>query len=309
MLFGLIPWEYSFLGIELYRAYAVGDPSPFLHHIHYGVLLSLTVVLLFQQIVVGKERLSIKVLMGLFVLTASLNVFVTGGRTGYLTYVAMLAFLMLVLARRWALLFVLIASVTVMLSYTFSPKLHEKVDQTVRSIEKLAQVKTDFKSSIGQRAGFWYYSVDVIKEHPLLGVGTGDSLKAVFEKVPPEHESIKKIAHEHNQYISILLQFGLVGFLVFLNIYWQIFRYQPRERDLRIVMLAVTVAISVGVLTTIFNLRVLLPLWVLMLAVTMKGRGARTIETQLPAQKKIVYQIVAAGTIIYLYTMIDKYWL
>ena len=221
----------------------------------------------------------------------------------------MLAFLLLVLAKRWALLFVLIASVTVALAYTFSPKLHEKVDQTAASLEKLTQPNTDFNSSIGQRAGFWYYAADVIKEHPLFGVGTGDSMQAVFEKVPPEHESVKRIAHEHNQYISILLQFGLVGFIVFLNIYWQIFRFPQPERDLRIVMLAVTVAISVGVMTTIFNLRVLLPLWVLMLAVTMRGRGARTIGTELPAPKKIITQIIAVGGVIYLFTMIDKYWL
>jgi O-antigen ligase len=310
MLFGLIPWEFNLWGMELYRAYAVGDPSPFLHHIHYGVLLSLTVVLLFQQIVVGKERLPVKIMMGIFVLTASVNVFVTGGRTGYVTYIVMLGFLLAVLSKRWALLFLLIVGMTFTLAYRFSPMLQEKVDETAASLEKLTQQQTDYRSSLGQRVGFWYYAAKVIEEHPLLGVGTGDSLQAVFAKVPPEHESIKRIAHEHNQYISVLLQFGLVGFLVFMNVYWQIWRYRPDEWDLRIVMLAATVAISVGIMTTIFNLRVLLPLWAVMLAVTMKGRAARTIEAEhLPPERKIVTQILLAGAALYLYAMVNKYWL
>jgi len=35
MFFGILPWELGFRGVSFYKAFNVGDPSPFQHHIHY----------------------------------------------------------------------------------------------------------------------------------------------------------------------------------------------------------------------------------------------------------------------------------
>ena len=78
MIFGIMPWKLELGNILFYTAYEIGDPSPFLHHIHYGVALALTVMLLGQKIYFSKNNLMMKIFMSIFILTATANIFVTG---------------------------------------------------------------------------------------------------------------------------------------------------------------------------------------------------------------------------------------
>jgi hypothetical protein len=73
-------------------------------------------------------------------------------------------------------------------------------------------------SSQMQRLEFWKASLGIIKEHWLTGVGTGDMNEA-FQQ---QYEKMKtKLAPDqrwrsHDQYLSILVGFGIFGFLWFL---------------------------------------------------------------------------------------------
>jgi hypothetical protein len=73
-------------------------------------------------------------------------------------------------------------------------------------------------SSLMQRWEFWKASGGIIKEHFLTGVGTGDMNEA-FQR---QYEKMKsKLAPDqrwrsHNQFLSILVGFGIFGFIWFL---------------------------------------------------------------------------------------------
>jgi len=299
MFFGVLPWELGIGGELFYQAYHVGDPSPFLHHIHYGVLLAFTVVLLGQKVLYVKEDMRLKVIMVLFTLTASANIFVTGGRTGYATFFPVLALFFFYYHRKLLLPALIGISLFAGIMYENSTLLQQKVAQTVMEIEKLSQPTVDFGSSLGQRVGFWVYSAEVIKDNFLFGVGTGDAMDEVFARVLPKDEGVKSIAHEHNQYISIILQFGLIGLLVFLNVFYQIYKYRSKDENLRFIQLAITLAIGMGITMTMFNLRVFLLLWILMLAVTMIDREHRTIEGEIQDNKTFLVQTIGIGAIFY----------
>jgi O-antigen ligase len=306
MFLGMIPWEYTIAGEHLYKAYAVGDPSPFLHHIHYGLLLAFTVVLLAQRLVYSDVQKWMKIIMTMFVMTASMNIFITGGRTGYVAFFPLVALFVLYYHKRWilpALVGLVMFSVGM---YELSPILQKKVDQTLSEVQKLSAPSADFQSSLGQRAGFLMYSGKVIKENFWLGVGTGDAMDAVFAKVLPKDESVKEIAHEHNQYISVMLQFGIIGLLFFLNIFYQIYRYENTDTNLRFIQLAVTLMIALGLMMTMFNLRVLLHLWILILAVSMIPKQQHTIQCAIPEGKNFVVQVIGIGVFFYLAVFASK---
>jgi O-antigen ligase len=69
-----------------------------------------------------------------------------------------------------------------------------------------------------QRLEYWRTSVLIIRQNPVLGVGTGD-LPTVFEeqyrKMNTNLASQNRL-RSHNQYLSITVAFGIVGLVWFL---------------------------------------------------------------------------------------------
>jgi O-antigen ligase len=89
------------------------------------------------------------------------------------------------------------------------------------------------------RVAIWRASADVIEEHPLIGIGSN-----AFES----STALKKAAH--NTYLSILVEVGLIGFLLFatavaLTIYNAI-QHPSAERRF---WLAILMVLAVGILT------------------------------------------------------------
>jgi O-antigen ligase len=293
MQFGIMPWKLEIGKVLFYQSYAIGDPSPFLHHIHYGVALAFTVILLAYKTFFTQGSKVFKFFMSLFIMSATTNIFITGGRTGYVTFFMLVAVLALFYLRKVALQLLIVVILAFTAAYNFSSIFYEKVVQTEQSLKDISQDNPAFNSSLGQRAGIYYYAYDVIKEHPLFGVGTGDSMDEIRKIIPEKWESLKQMPHEHNQFLSVLVKLGIVGLLIYLNIFYQIVKYKQQEdKDLRFIMIFVTLAIAFGTLMTQFNLRFFLPLWAVFLAVTLISRQRRTIEHITLDEKKQLLQII-----------------
>ncbi|MEA3330219.1 MAG: O-antigen ligase family protein [Campylobacterota bacterium] len=306
MIFGVMPWRLEIGDILFYSTQSVGDPSPFLNHIHYGVALAFVVVLLAQKIFYSSSTMIVKVLMSIFVVTATVNIFITGGRTGYISFILLILVLSIFYLRKWAIAALLFASVVLVSAYNMSPIFHAKVAQTQDSIYQLFEKDPNFNTSIGVRVGMFYYAADSIKEHPLLGVGTGSAMIEILKNTPQKWTGIHDQPHAHNQFLSILVSLGVVGLLVFLNIYYQIFRYKQDIKDLRFIMIFSTLAIAFGILTTQFNLRFFLPLWVVMLAVTLINRDRRTIKFMPLNNKKQMFQIIGIGILFSISSLVHQ---
>jgi len=304
MILGILPWELSIGRFHFYAAPSSIDPSPFLNHIHYGVALSFVVILLAQQIYLSKKSIFIKMLMSIFVFTASANIFVTGGRTGYVTFVLLLSTLAIFYLRKWAIVAFLFISLVLGTAYNQSPVVKLKVEQTLISVEKLLNNKPNFNTSIGIRAGMYYYGWQAVKNDLILGVGTGDSMSEIY-KQSPKNWAGRAQPHEHNQFLSTFVKLGLVGLLVFLNIFYQIFKYKQEDKELRFIMIFSTLTVAFGILTTQFNMRFFMPLWVVMLTITLISKERRTI-VQTIDDKKVLIQIAIACFLFGIYNLYSK---
>lgn len=73
------------------------------------------------------------------------------------------------------------------------------------------------QQTLMQRVELWRTSVRLIKDHFWLGLGTGDVKNVFAAKLELEDSLLKNTGlRPHNQYLTIMLEFGVFGFLFFL---------------------------------------------------------------------------------------------
>jgi hypothetical protein len=69
-----------------------------------------------------------------------------------------------------------------------------------------------------QRYIYWKTSIELIKQNPIIGVGTGDLNTAFNDHYDKYYKDLEKKYRwrSHNQYLSITVAFGILGFIWFL---------------------------------------------------------------------------------------------
>lgn len=277
--FSILPWKLTLASIPIYEAFSINDPSPFLHHSYYATSLAFVSALLIYKSLIRKLTFIEKVISIFFITSISINLSLVGGRIGYILYILLILFLIIYIYRKTLLKPLLIISIAVgmffSLAYKFSPIFSNRIEQTRKEVQSVIQ-EMDFTTPLGGRIGFAYYASDVIKENPIFGIGTGDYMDNVRQIIPETSNNyfIKyTLAHPHNIYIMLLLQFGIVGFIAFLNIFYQIYRQKTTDDYLRFVKYTMMIAFATALMTEIFAYY--LPLFVLIISTTLA-------TTQLP---------------------------
>ncbi len=79
-----------------------------------------------------------------------------------------------------------------------------------------------FLTSVGQRLEFLNHTLQLVKEHPWVGYGTG-SFAIVYHSYADLHH-IVATDNPHNEYLNVLIQVGGLGLLVFLSLFVIIFK-------------------------------------------------------------------------------------
>jgi len=270
--FQVIPEKLEFMRITLYEAVSQLDPSPFLLHMHYAVTLSIVVTFLFFQLLHKKNPLWIKLAYSFFMLSATLNLSLIGGRSGYITFVVLLLAAVLLEYRKKAFIpllgIFLFISLVASLAYNFSPMFKERIDYSKESIITIYNNPKDLNTSMGQRIGLWRYSKDVINDNFIFGVGTGDQMDAIRDLMTIEDEMLKHFHHQHSMYIEIFTQFGVLGLLIFLNIFYQIFKYKDISREDKKILYITTLAVMIALCTETFSTRYYLPMLAIIISAT-----------------------------------------
>ena len=99
---------------------------------------------------------------------------------------------------------------------------------TFRTItDQTTQMNRNDIFGVGERRKIWNTAFEVVKMHPLLGIGNGnwshveiDQIKSSIEsrgEIFDTEEFTVKHPHPHNIYLSNLVDRGILGFIIFLN--------------------------------------------------------------------------------------------
>ena len=270
------------------------DPTPIYHHTHYGFMLAITLTLVLQRLIYEADKLALKAVFGFFFITASINLFITAGRTGYVLYLIMLftLFMLIFKKRVWlAVAYTLAICVTAFtLAFSFSNTFHHRIINTATSLQGMSQ-RNDFDTPLGNRIALWKGSEQIILDNIWFGVGTGDHMDVVRADIAKHMPQFAHIAnamqHMHNEYLSSVLQFGIAGLLSFLYIVFQLIRYPQEDVPIK----NMQIILAVGIAAFSFIDIMILGLAALLVTVTLVSFSFRKYVAQ-----NAVYSQLTPGT-------------
>lgn len=214
----------------------IANPSPFMHHIVYSVFLAFTALMLLNHIF-NFQTLKHKIIYILFFISVTGNLFLTAGRTGQLAFIVGL-FTMVVSFKykvKAFIVFVLIAFSVLSMSFNLSETFQQRIMAGKSNIMNVIE-KENYCTSWGSRVGAWIISKDIISQHPLIGMGKADHMKEFHHIIDTKYPSMKcmhaSFMHVHNQYLEIWTALGLIGLLLFLWIFYALWKMPIKDVEL-----------------------------------------------------------------------------
>ncbi len=217
------------------------DPSPFMNHIQYSVLLATTAIILLNRLLSTRYTSRDKLAIFIFFLTTTTNLFISGGRTGQVAFLLVIALCVIIRYRitiKSFIIFFMISSALSIGAYTLLPTFKVRIQQVVSDIE--LQQKGTYNTSVGLRNGFWIIALDAIQENPLIGAGIGDYKLATQDVLSKNNHNFDKpaidfftISDYHNQHLMILIQLGFIGFGLMIWFITTLYRLTIEDKELK----------------------------------------------------------------------------
>lgn len=124
-------------------------------------------------------------------------------------------------------------------AFTFSTTFTQRFSEAESNISAYHEGNAD--TSVGARLSFYQNSLALFKKTPFFGVGMG-SFQTEYNHYVLAHHNRITTANPHNQYLDILTQMGIIGFIV-LGLFYLI-GYLTRQRNPLQAMLANTMMLS-----------------------------------------------------------------
>jgi O-antigen ligase len=156
---------------------------------------------------------------------AAANVLMVQGRTGYIV----LAALALYLAYAWlrwrglAGAAAAIAALVAVLAAVPGP-FQERFELEGAAAQSHAAQQA--RTSNAQRLEMYGVTLEIIRDHPVLGVGTGGFPAAYAKKNPGG--AVTESRNPHNEYLLMAAQVGVAGLALLLALFWSQWRIAPR---------------------------------------------------------------------------------
>ena len=227
----------------------------------HAFLIFLTILSLFYRLVKYEDKLVYKILIIFIILLLSSNVFLLK-KTQIVSYVIVL-FVAFIYLYRKDIVKILIFSLTLLsifligINFLF-PTVKYQLLHELDGVQKAIQ-KQDFTNSMSARLGVAYYSLQVIEDSPIFGYGTGDhayEVKKAINNSELKNKDSKsydiligtlitgKHVTLHNTFLQVLVQYGIIGLLIFLNIFYQILKFTRGETNIYSLLIVSSVTIA-----------------------------------------------------------------
>ncbi|WP_123377833.1 O-antigen ligase family protein [Aliarcobacter butzleri] len=268
--FNIFPHSLSYKDIIIYATQGSNNPTPFINHGKYNIFMSIIIGIILYKLLKNRSSLYIRIISIFFITTATINITLIGGRIGYIGYFFIILATIIFVYRGKAFKYLFFGVSCLLLigyiAFHSSSMFQNRVNDTVNDIEMIGD--NNFNTSIGTRIGLWYYSSKVIGDNFFFGVGTGDHVDEVRKYIQEEskYNYLMQWKNLHSGYFEILVQFGIVGFILYLNIFYQIIRYKYENEFKQFVIFIVSLGISIGIITGVYGSALFLPLFAVVIS-------------------------------------------
>ena len=231
---------------EEYLKGRYGDLLP-ISHIAYNPFLAISVGLLLTTLLAGQYKNIRLIVAIIFLITMVANMFMTGGRAGQVGFIFIwLAISYYYLRHNASGLYGMVISLVFVLviAWNTSPVFKsraltvlDEIDIYQEHVQKSLETnKENLGTSVGLRLHWNEHSLKLLKESPIYGYGTGSFENTFNNYAENSSELVFKTSNPHSNHMLILVQFGIVGFLIYLNMFYQQIRaanMMPRDYEFR----------------------------------------------------------------------------
>lgn len=211
------------------------NPTIFKLHITHNLFMAFTAFVCAVQARYAATPYRRGIWIALALLAAFNVLFMVQGRTGHLVLLALLIYIGIVWLR-WKGVAIALAAIAVLAALAYalpSSSLHQRA---VLAYHEFSAAQPDVAattdSSIGQRIEFYRNTLEIVRQRPLLGAGTGSFRQAYAEQV---RDTGRLATHNpHNEYLMVAAQLGLAGLLLLLALFavqWRVAALLPSMRE------------------------------------------------------------------------------
>lgn len=229
------------------------EMSRFISHIRLSLLNTIAAFAAFYLLAKNNWRkLSYT---NLYYLVAGIWLFIfngiMGSRMGLVVFFILLLlgsiFLVIRHKKIWlaAVLLVLMIALPI-LSYVTLPSIKMRTHEVVYELQSYQLNQDPNGKSIAQRFVYWNIAWDIFKTAPLIGIGTGDVADA-FNSYYLAHPNLLQQQYQHrahNQWLTILLTFGILGLLLFMLVVFYPLFYKRKYLDYFYIVFFIAFALS-----------------------------------------------------------------
>ncbi|MGI6656905.1 MAG: O-antigen ligase family protein [Desulfobulbus sp.] len=202
------------------------------NHLMLTPMLAFATYLVAHQAVWGGLRRRWRLCLAGLAVLMTINVFLTNGQAGHLAFFVLLALGLFQYFRahllRAILIPALVAPMVFACAYLGSPVFQQRCQEVIGDLKVY---RTNPETSVGLRLHYWRVCAELIREHPWLGVGTGDFTRAYVEANNRFLPVVPMTNNPHNQYVFITAQLGVLGLAALLGLFAVLLWEAARRRD------------------------------------------------------------------------------
>ena len=213
--------------VEPFKYASVLNPTPFMSHISYNPILAFAIYLVTHQLFFNKKLSNLVFsLYGFFAVSMTVNMFITGGRAGQVAFFVILTILIFQFFKKQrikSIITILIVIPGIFFTSYFSSDLFQK--RVNSAYYEAVYLSKSIDSSVGLRINYAINSWQIIKENPIIGVGTGDFPNEYLKIHQVKSPDLSATSNPHNMYILVLVQLGLLGLASMLAIFYYQIKY------------------------------------------------------------------------------------
>ena len=205
--------------------------TPFAHHAQHATMIAIAIIFIIQNFILKSASLKSKILSIIAVILFTVNLYITGGRTGQICFIALIFVLFVANSKRKILSFIsamIFAAIFITTGFYFVPEFKTGIDAAIYDIN---QYPKNSNTSLGLRFNIIEGAIPNIKKSPVFGNGTG-SFKSLHHKFLEEkYPQNTKLDIAHNTYLHVLLENGITGLLIFLYIWATLIIISIKNKD------------------------------------------------------------------------------
>jgi O-antigen ligase len=208
---------------HLDNAFYYGKLAWFFHSTYLSMYLSFSVAIIAWYIIFGEAR--IKPFQKIFLIWLCIYfmifIILLSSKAGLLSLALVMIFFsvfLIIKKKNWitGIVFLVTSLLTLYLGLQFFPYANSRISSAGRSVSGEVEAKGDNPESTAERIQIWKSGIEIIRMHPVFGVGTGDVKDELLLKYN-EHKiqlAIEMKLNAHNQYIQTYIATGILGFLL-----------------------------------------------------------------------------------------------